>query len=105
MILSPKESLEVIVMTDDDTVKKKIKPSRHQVTAARDLLNHMTQEELSRAAGVSRRAIVQFEAGNAVPQSSTLEKIQSALEARGIVFTNGDKPGVILDRSKAVIPL
>lgn len=85
-------------------VKHKITPSRYQVTAARDLLHYMTQEELARAAGVARRTVVQFEAGNAVPHPSTLDKIQSALEARGIVFTNGDKPGVILDRSKAVIP-
>jgi len=31
--------------------------------------------------------------------------IRDALEKRGIIFTNGDVPGVALDRSKAIFPI
>jgi transcriptional regulator with XRE-family HTH domain len=73
--------------------------------AARDLLQKMTQEELAKASGLSKDTIALFEAGHTRPYDSTIAKIQKALEDRGIIFTNGGKPGVIHDPSKAVIPL
>jgi len=45
-----------------------------------------------------------FENGKTTPHESTREAIQGALEARGIVFTNGDLPGFYFDKSKVIIP-
>jgi transcriptional regulator with XRE-family HTH domain len=64
----------------------------------------MTQAELARAAGVDENTIQFFESGRTVPREETLRRIQDALEQRGIIFHNGDKPGVTFDRSKAIIP-
>jgi len=78
--------------------------SPDQLAAARQLLGRMSQEQLAKAAGVSEVTIAMFELGRTVPHERTLDKIKTALERRGIVFTNGDSPGVKLDRSKATIP-
>jgi transcriptional regulator with XRE-family HTH domain len=91
-------------MSNENKVKEKFRPSRLQVIAARNLLNRMTQEELAKAAGVSNDTISLFETGQTTPQDATLAKIQKALEDRGIIFSNGDKPSVTLDRSQAIIP-
>ena len=72
-------------------VKKKMKISGAQITAARNLLR-ITQAELAKACGVAERTIKSFEADHSVPLRSTLDKIQSELERRGIEFTNGDSP-------------
>jgi transcriptional regulator with XRE-family HTH domain len=77
----------------------------NQLAAARDLLGKMTQAQLAEAAGVSERTIVMFEKGNRIPHAETLAKILQALENRGIEFSNGDNPGVRLNRSKAIIPV
>ncbi len=84
-----------------------MKISGSQVTAARDLL-HITQAELAEAAGVATITVFRFEAGQAEPHRSSLEKIQGELERRGIEFTNGDSPpsegdgiGVRLNYTKA----
>ena len=45
-----------------------------------------------------------FENGKTTPHESTREAIQGALEARGIVFTNGDLPGFYFDKDKVIIP-
>lgn len=73
------------------------------VSAARDLLK-LTQDDLARAAGVSRLSVFNFENSKTVTRASTVNKIRDALERRGIEFTNGDKPGVRLDPEKAIIP-
>ena len=83
---------------------KKLPFSPDQLAAARQLLSRMSQEQLAAAADVSKVTIVSFETGQTIPHDSTLERIKDALERRGIIFTNGDTPGVKLDRSKAVIP-
>lgn len=75
---------------------------RH-VAAARGLLQ-MTQAELADAAGVHKTTIQGFEGGKHVLRPTRLEAIQSALERRGVVFLNGDSPGVRL-RSGAIIPV
>lgn len=84
-----------------------MKISGSQVTAARGLLR-ITQAELAAAAGLAEITIFRFEAGQAEPQRSSLDKIVSELERRGIEFTNGDsRPssgdgiGVRLNYSKA----
>jgi len=64
----------------------------------------LEQEQLARAAGLTRETVSNFEGGRTAPHESTRQKIQEALEARGIVFTNGDKPGFYFDKAKAVIP-
>ncbi len=68
-----------------------MKISGAQITAARNLLR-ITQAELAKACGVAERTIKSFEADHSVPLRSTLDKIQSELERRGIEFTNGDSP-------------
>ncbi len=73
------------------------------VTAARGLLR-MSQEELGKAAGVSPQTVRFFENRQTMPREETIQRITEALERRGIVFSNGDRPGVMLDPSKAIIP-
>ncbi len=102
---SPENEYLTKDMAPKSEVKKKVRPSRFQVIAARNLLHKMTQEELASAAGVSQPVLALFEAGQTKPHDSTIEKIQKALEDRGIIFTNGDTPSVTLDRSKAIIPI
>jgi hypothetical protein len=45
-----------------------------------------------------------FERGKTEAHDATRNAIQEALEARGIVFTNGDKPGFYFDKGKVIIP-
>jgi len=77
-----------------------MKVSGAQVTAARNLLR-ITQEELAKAANVSYRTVLRFEAGQAEPQAASLQKILAELERRGIEFTNGTGMGVRLNYQKA----
>lgn len=73
------------------------------VTAARALLK-MTQADLAAAAGLTEQAVNRFEKGRTVPRATTVEAIRMALENRGIIFSDGDLPGVALDRRRAIIP-
>lgn len=82
---------------------QKVRASRPTLKAARVQLG-MEQADIAQAAGLSRKAIVEFESGKTVPHESTWTAIQQALEARGIVFTNGDKPGFHYDKDKVIIP-
>jgi DNA-binding XRE family transcriptional regulator len=75
---------------------------RH-VSAARGLLQ-MTQAELAAAAGVDKKTIQSFEGGKHALRPTRVEAIKSALERRGVVFLNGDSPGVRL-KSGAIIPV
>jgi hypothetical protein len=81
----------------------KIRPPKSIIKAARVHLG-MTQPDLAKAAGLSLHTIVIFERSLTVAYDSTWDKIQNALEARGIVFTNGDKPGFYHDKDKVIIP-
>lgn len=80
-----------------------MRPTRKQVKAARMLLE-MNQTELARAAGIAENTLVSFEAGHTMPHETTMQKIITALENRGISFSNGDTPTVKHDPSKAIIP-
>jgi DNA-binding XRE family transcriptional regulator len=81
----------------------KIQAERDTLKAARVWLR-LDQEQLAKAAGLTRETVSNFEGGRTAPHESTRGAIQSALETRGIVFTNGDKPGFHYDKEKAVIP-
>lgn len=81
----------------------KFRASRADLKAARVRLG-MSQEQLAKASGLSREGIVEFERAKTVAHDSTWDAIQTALEMRGIVFTNGDKPGFYFDKDKAIIP-
>lgn len=74
-----------------------------QIVAARGLLK-MTQAELAKAADVNPETLIRFENEQSIPRQGTIDAIRDALERRGITFTNGDRPGLYLDREKAIIP-
>jgi transcriptional regulator with XRE-family HTH domain len=58
--------------------------------------------ELAEKAGVTANTVSRIELG-ADAKQSTIEAIQRALEAAGIEFTNGDKPGVRLVRDPGAV--
>ena len=67
-----------------------------QIRAARGLLG-WSQEGLSKAAGISKRAVVRLETGATDSRRSTIVAVETALERAGIEFlaAEGDKgPGV-----------
>ena len=74
------------------------------VAAARELLE-ITQHELAEATDLGSSTIERFEKGESVRATSTVEKIKSYLEARGIRFMNGKNPGVQRVSDEAVISL
>ena len=69
---------------------------REQVRMARAALGWGVRD-LAERAGVTANTIGRYENG-ADALGKTLAKIQRALEAGGIDFTNGDMPGVRLKR-------
>lgn len=60
----------------------------------------VSQDALGKVAGVSPQTIFAFENGKRRPYTSTIKKIQTALESAGVVFLdpNGNGPGVALSR-------
>src|SRR5262249_50338400 len=54
--------------------------------------------ELAREAGVTANTVTRIENG-ADAKQSTMDRLQRALEAAGIEFTNGDQPGVRLTKA------
>ncbi len=82
-----------------------------QLRAARGLIG-WSQEELAQRAKVGRATIADFEAGKRQPYARTLDELQAALEAAGVIFVdeNGEGPGVRLkkvrqDNAAPTIPL
>ena len=49
--------------------------------------------ELAEKAGVTANTVTRIENG-ADAKQSTMDKLQQALEAAGVMFINGDQPGV-----------
>lgn len=80
----------------------KVQAPPNILAAARTALG-LTQAELAKASGVGVTTLVHLESGKTKTYQDTREKVQEALERRGIVFTNGDTPGFKIDKSKAVI--
>jgi transcriptional regulator with XRE-family HTH domain len=68
-----------------------------QCRAARAILS-LSQEDLSRAAKVARRTLMDFETGARTPHPRTVDAIQEALKAAGVEFIakNGGGAGVRL---------
>jgi transcriptional regulator with XRE-family HTH domain len=58
----------------------------------------MTVAELAERAGVSHSTITRLENDHPCGPGDVLGRIRTALEARGIVFVDGDSPGVQLKR-------
>jgi transcriptional regulator with XRE-family HTH domain len=56
--------------------------------------------ELAEKAGITANTVTRIENG-ADAKQSTMDRLQSALEAAGVEFTNGDQPGVRLTRVAA----
>lgn len=63
-----------------------------QCRAARALLD-WTQPHLAEAAGLGLSTVVDFERERRAVSAEAVGKIKAALEAVGIEFTNGAKPG------------
>ncbi len=80
--------------------RRKMKLSGKQVAAARELLG-LSQTDLATVAGVGRRTVSKFEAGEGELRPTKLAEIQAELERRGIEFTNGSGIGVRLNFEKA----
>jgi ribosome-binding protein aMBF1 (putative translation factor) len=70
-----------------------------QCRAARALLD-WPQQRLAEAAKVGVVTVRQFEGRLAQPRNSTLDVLQRALEAAGVIFVaeNGEGPGVRLKK-------
>jgi transcriptional regulator with XRE-family HTH domain len=54
--------------------------------------------ELAKIAGVTANTVTRIENG-ADAKQSTMDRLQRALEAAGVEFTNGDQPGVRLTQA------
>nr|WP_314070729.1 helix-turn-helix transcriptional regulator [uncultured Roseococcus sp.] len=69
----------------------------YQLRAARGLVD-WSQSKLAEEAGVSLSTVKDFEAGRRSPIPASLEAIQRAIEAAGVIFVaeNGEGPGVRL---------
>ena len=52
--------------------------------------------DLAELAGVAAMTITRFETGQSGGRAETLRKVQAALEAAGVEFTDGEAPGVRL---------
>jgi hypothetical protein len=61
----------------------------------------MSQATLAGRAVVTAGAIMNFENGTGTPRPSDVGSIRAALEKAGVVFINGDEPGVKLRRGSA----
>ena len=83
---------------------KKVQADRDTLKAARVRVG-MDQTQLAQAAGLTRQTVSNFEIAKTAPHETTRHAIQEVLEARGIVFTNGDKPGFYFDKDKVIIPM
>ncbi|NPU09705.1 MULTISPECIES: multiprotein-bridging factor 1 family protein [Bradyrhizobium] len=68
-----------------------------QSRAARGLLD-WSQAELAARSNLSESTIRDFEKGRRLPAINNLAAIRRALEAAGVEFIDGDKPGVRLNR-------
>lgn len=81
----------------------KVRADRETLKGARVRLG-LDQAKLAQAAGLTRKTVSNFETSKTEPHESTRAAVQQALELRGIVFTNGDRPGFFFDKDKVVIP-
>jgi transcriptional regulator with XRE-family HTH domain len=78
-------------------VAEKMSFTPAQCRAARALLD-WSQSDLASASKVATKTIVNFERQDRNPYARTLDDIRAALEAAGVEFTNGERPGVRLKK-------
>lgn len=71
-----------------------------QLRPARALIG-WTREQLSKASGVSVATLARLERMGGSPQHRTSAMLRTTLEAAGVEFTDGDKPGVRLSGASA----
>lgn len=71
-----------------------------QCRAARAMVA-ISQDDLAAQSSVAKATIAAFELGQRQPYVSTLDKLQTALEAAGVVFLpeNGNGPGVAMRKA------
>ena len=76
-------------------------PTGKQIAAARALAG-LGQLELAQAANISVATLRRMEAsgGPAAGLVNNVLAVRRALEATGVVFTNGDEPGVKVQRTE-----
>ena len=74
--------------------------SPEQCRVARAWLD-WSQQDLAKRAKVSLSTVADFEKRRRTPILNNLVAMQAALEKAGVVFTNGDEPGVKLKKKKA----
>ena len=72
--------------------------SPHQCRAARGLLD-MSQSLLAEAAGSSLSTVVGYERQRRRVSDELIAAMKAALEAAGVQFTNGKRPGVRMRKS------
>ena len=72
---------------------------RH-IAAARELLK-ISRADLAKMAEVGISSVYRFEEGLKAPRKATVNAMRTALEQRGIEFTNGEGIGVRLNFAKA----
>jgi transcriptional regulator with XRE-family HTH domain len=70
-----------------------------QCRAARGLVD-WSQSKLAESSNLGVSTVKNFEAGRSVPTINNVAAIRAALEAAGVIFTNGDEPGVKLRKQK-----
>ncbi len=86
------------IMTND-TKPIKTFISSGQMRAARGLLG-WSQPKLAIEAGMSEPTVKRFETGGAKVSEDAVKRLQAALEAAGVEFTNDDGEGVRLRKGK-----
>jgi transcriptional regulator with XRE-family HTH domain len=69
-----------------------------QIRMARAALR-LSVRELGKLAGVAPMTISRLETGQSGGYAKTITKIQRALEKGGVIFIDGDEPGVHLKKS------
>jgi transcriptional regulator with XRE-family HTH domain len=72
---------------------EKIRLTVAHVRAARGLLG-WTIADLAKKSGVSTVSLSKWENRRSEPTQTTRDKVQDAFDAAGVVFSNGDEPGV-----------
>jgi transcriptional regulator with XRE-family HTH domain len=63
-----------------------------QLRAARELMG-WSSADLAKAAAIRVEAAAAFESGARAPYRVTVTRLRAVLEARGVEFTNGVRPG------------
>jgi transcriptional regulator with XRE-family HTH domain len=74
-------------------------------SVSRRTRSNLSQVKLARLANVSGSMLRDFEKGRRMPTINNLEAIRRALEAKGVIFVegNGDGPGVRLTKADGMI--